>query len=136
RDGGQLGVHVVQRLLEPLAPERVYDALARLLARRGRTNAKGGDVVVEGAAAAGTALVMAGDARGGVEHRPQSVALGGERVPYFPVVMEQLVAGPGRRRIHLRWSKALPGKHAPADRQYRHDADQEPPGAMGPLHGV
>ena len=73
------------------------DALTRPPA--GLAERERGYVEAEVAAAAGSALVVAGDAGTGVEDRAEAVAVDAERVIRLPLVNEQRLAGAGEGGI-------------------------------------
>ena len=101
RDGRQRGVDVLEGLaaIDARGVAGVNDALARRPARQAERER--GHVEAKVAAAAGAALVVAGDAGTGVEDRAEAVAVGAERVVRLPLVDEQRLAGAGEGGVDV-----------------------------------
>src|ERR1700722_14045776 len=123
-------MNVAQRL-RSLDAEGMDNSLARRLA--GDIDRECGDVVLQTTRAAGPALIVAGDARVGVEHRTKAVSLRRERIIRLPFVLEQHLTRLGHSGIYrLRWG-LLPQKQA-SDGGYKgQDDNQEIPDAIGPI---
>ena len=135
RNRRQGGINLCQRFRE-INGKGVNDSLPRLLPGSVGADRKGGDIVFQTAAAADTALVMAGHAGGGVEYGAESISSRGQRILWLPLVHEERLSCLCHAGIHRLGPRFGPRQRSNADRNKRQGGDQVIPDRTEALHGI
>jgi len=91
--------------------------------------------VLEIAATAWTALVVASQARIGVENRPDAVSAIGQWIVRLPLVEKERSPFFGHGRIDRLGMRRSPAKHSYSNRQDRQKYKWNIPREIGPIHG-
>ena len=104
------------------------------LSAEGLSGGEGGDVVFQTAAAAGAALVVAGDAGDRVEDRPEPIAARRQRIVRLPLVLEQHLPSPRHFLIDDPGASPVPQQHARPAGTRSQQRGQNVPGPIGLFH--
>ena len=111
------------------------DSLPRLLTGFLAAHGEGRDVVIEPSAAPDASLLMAGNARGSIEDRAESVSAGSQRVARRPFVDEELLSRLGHGGVHCLGLRFRPGQRSQPKGDESQECHQAILGQVGPFHG-